>query len=306
MKRPTAPRSRTPASPSSTPRSTAAGRATAQSSAVPARSTGEWKFADLDGYPFRVRVSSGHEARGHEIATLAADAYDWLAGVMEIRPHVDLRIVTMRDWDLVATETAMHGVPYAWVAGELVTTLDPAPFWSDTLEYFAPDLDTQAWTALRNAYGDPPDLARGMLDMAVAHEVGHIFHLLEDVPVTPRAALAELFANLAMYGYFQQRGGETAKLDAAAAAARCVDVRRLPVSALRDVAVAGQQENGIAVDMWYTFMLLGHAKRVLHAADPSVLGGLQRVIRTELTWEATVVELERVHPALARVVSDWP
>jgi hypothetical protein len=149
--------------------------------------------------------SAGLETRAESIGRIAADAYEYLAGLLGFRPEAQVLVLSEADWPS-RTETELYGLPNA-SNGTLVVAGTEAPFWSQFVEMVAePDRPE-----LARAYGDPSGDGAVRLgpfmDLVAVHEVGHVFH--EGAQHFPRLWLQELFANLCLHAWVAERSPES-------------------------------------------------------------------------------------------------
>jgi hypothetical protein len=144
-------------------------------------------------------ASAGLERRATAIASIAGSSWDYLAGLLEHRPEVQLLVLSEADWPEKG-RNPLFGLPNA-EAGTLVVAGTEAGWWSD-LPPMAGD-DRQA--ELATAYGGPDgSLHLGdFFDLVAVHEVAHLF--CEGMVVFPRMWLGELFANLALHAWVAER-----------------------------------------------------------------------------------------------------
>jgi hypothetical protein len=144
-------------------------------------------------------ASAGVEERAASIGRIAADSYDYLAGLLGFRPDAQVLVVTEADWPKV-TETPIYGLPNAG-NGTLVVAGTEAPLWASFEEMVAPD-DRAAFEA---AYAEADGSIRlgPFMDLVAVHEVAHIFH--QGTQHFPRLWLQELFANLCLHAWVADR-----------------------------------------------------------------------------------------------------
>jgi hypothetical protein len=144
-------------------------------------------------------ASAGVEARAEAIGRIAADSYEYLAGLLGFRPEAQVLVVNEADWPN-ATQTPIYGLPNAW-NGTLVVAGTEAPLWSSFAEMVA-EGDRAEFEA---AYGTPDGSIRlgPFMDLVAVHEVAHIFH--QGTQHFPRLWLQELFANLCLHAWVADR-----------------------------------------------------------------------------------------------------
>jgi hypothetical protein len=146
-------------------------------------------------------ASAGVEARAESIGRIAADAHDYLGGLLGFRPETQVLVLSEADWTS-RTETPLYGLPNA-SNGTLVVAGTEAPLWGQ-FAAMVPEADRPE---LERAYGDP---GRGgavtlgpFMDLIAVHEVAHVFH--EGSQHFPRLWLQELFANLCLHAWVAER-----------------------------------------------------------------------------------------------------
>lgn len=144
-------------------------------------------------------ASAGVEARAEAIGRIAADSYDYLAGLLGFRPAAQVLVVDENDWPRV-TGTPTYGLPNAW-NGSLVVAGTEAPLWDSFAEMVQPE----DRAALEAAYAAPNGTIRlgPFMDLVAVHEVAHIFH--QGTQHFPRLWLQELFANLCLHAWVVDR-----------------------------------------------------------------------------------------------------
>jgi hypothetical protein len=77
-------------------------------------------------------ASAGIEERAAAIGAMAADSYEYLAGLLGFRPRAQVLVVSEADWPNV-TEQSTYGLPNAF-NGTLVVAGTEAPLWSSFVE----------------------------------------------------------------------------------------------------------------------------------------------------------------------------
>jgi hypothetical protein len=267
-------------------------------------------LVSLPAFPFPVHVSRGVEdRRAKGVATRATEAVEWLRATTGIEPAVELFVLSgEEDWAEYAV-VSIYGMPHATVGGKMVTSVDAAPLWNELVDLIWPDLSQGSRVEMEDVYGRPPDLAAGVSDLAIIHEVAHLFHLLDRRPEPPPSKwVAELFANVVMYGFVAEREPTTLpRVETIARATLEVSTDRLPLSDLWDYAEAYKQEDGAALDLWYTFVLMAHAERIWkRVGRPAVVGLRDLLVEPGVSDDELVRRLKLIHPEVGRVVTHWP
>lgn len=144
-------------------------------------------------------ASVGVEERAEAIGRIAAESYEYLAGLLGFRPEAQVLVVDEADWPN-ATQTPIYGLPNAW-NGTLVVAGTEAPLWASFTEMVAEE-DRAEFEA---AYATPDGTIRlgPFMDLVAVHEVAHIFH--QGTQHFPRLWLQELFANLCLHAWVADR-----------------------------------------------------------------------------------------------------
>jgi hypothetical protein len=148
-------------------------------------------------------ASAGLERRAAEIATIAGLSVEYLAGLLDHRPDVQLLVLSEADWPGKGRQP-LFGLPNA-EAGTLVVAGTDAAWWSDLALMAGDDRQTE----LASTYGEPDGTLHfgDFFDLVAVHEVGHLF--CEGMVAFPRMWLGELFANLALHAWVAQRAPES-------------------------------------------------------------------------------------------------
>jgi hypothetical protein len=144
-------------------------------------------------------ASAGVEERAQSIGRIAADSYEYLAGLLGYRPEAQVLVVTEADWPNV-TQTPLYGLPNAW-NGTLVVAGTEAPLWAS----FADMVSQEDRAEFEAVYATPDRSIRlgPFMDLVAVHEVGHLFH--QRTQHFPRLWLQELFANLCLHAWVVDR-----------------------------------------------------------------------------------------------------
>jgi hypothetical protein len=144
-------------------------------------------------------ASAGLERRAAAIASIAGSARDYLAGLLDHDPEIQVLVLSEADW-AEKGRAPLFGLPNA-EAGTLVVAGTEAGWWSD----LAPMAGSDGQAELATVYGRPEgDLHLGdFFDLVAVHEVAHLF--CEGVVAFSRLWLGELFANLALHAWVAQR-----------------------------------------------------------------------------------------------------
>ena len=143
--------------------------------------------------------SEGLEARALAIGGIAADSYDYLAGLLRLRPEAQVLVLSEADW-ASKSEVPLYGLPNAG-DGTLTVAGNEAPLWSEVGSMVAEADRAELEAAYRAPDGS---MAFGPFwDLVAVHEVAHLFHL--GTVHFPRMWLQELFANLCLHAWVERR-----------------------------------------------------------------------------------------------------
>ena len=144
-------------------------------------------------------ASEGLEGAAATIGTIAADSYEYLAGLLGIRPQAQVLVLSEADW-ATKCEQPLYGLPNAG-DGTLTVAGTEAPFWTDLADMVADD-DRAELEAVYNH--DDGHLRFGpFFDLVAVHEVGHLFS--QGYAAFPRSWLSEFFANLCLHAWVERR-----------------------------------------------------------------------------------------------------
>ena len=143
--------------------------------------------------------SAGLEPRAAAIASIAGSSWDYLAGLLEHRPDIQVLVLSEADW-ADKCEVELFGLPNA-DKGTLTVAGTEAGWWSDLASMAGDDRQAE----LATVYGGPDGKLHfgRLLRPDRRHEVAHLF--CEGQVVFPRMWLGELFANLALHAWVAQR-----------------------------------------------------------------------------------------------------
>jgi hypothetical protein len=164
----------------------------------------------LSGFPFPVRYVTGSQVRAAAVAGIAADAYAYLAGLLDdVEPDIAVIVADRAVWPSTVTPYGMpffRDDPGQLRPGILVLPAGAGDFWREAIDELPHD-DPAGWQRLCRTYPDP---ARGgvdlqpFFDLVTVHELGHAFETLGGLRL-PAFWLSELFANLALHAFVATR-----------------------------------------------------------------------------------------------------
>lgn len=154
-------------------------------------------------------ASEGLEPAARAIAEIAAEAHDYLAGLLDRRPEAQVVVLDEADW-ATKGRVPLFGLPNA-SEGSLVVAGTEAPFWGSLAAMVAPEdrAELEAVYATPGGAGNSGAVHGGEIrfgpffDLVAVHEVAHLFH--QDGVTFPRLWLQELFANLALHTWVHER-----------------------------------------------------------------------------------------------------
>jgi len=142
-------------------------------------------------------ASPGLEHRAETITAIVASAYDYLAGLLEVRPPAEVVVLSEADWPAKG-RAELFGLPNAG-DGVLVVAGTEAGWWSSLAE-LAGDAGQ---AAVARVYGSDGAISlAGFFDLVAVHEVAHLF--AQPYVAFPRRWLGELFANLALHAWVER------------------------------------------------------------------------------------------------------
>ena len=144
-------------------------------------------------------ASDGLEGAASTIGGIAADSYEYLAGLLGIRPEAQVLVLSEADW-AVKCDQPLYGLPNAG-DGTLTVAGTEARFWADLADMVADDDRAE----LEAVYEDAGRQLRfgPFFDLIAVHEVGHLFS--QGYVAFPRSWLSEFFANLCLHAWVEQR-----------------------------------------------------------------------------------------------------
>lgn len=148
-------------------------------------------------------ASAGLEHRAAAIAGIAHSSWDYLAELLGHRPEVQLLVLSEADWPAKG-RVPLFGLPNA-ESGTLVVAGTVAGWWSD----LAPMAGIDRQAELASVYGGAEGALQlaDFFDLVAVHEVAHLF--CEGTVVFPRMWLGELFANLGLHAWVEQRAPDS-------------------------------------------------------------------------------------------------
>jgi hypothetical protein len=160
-------------------------------------------LATLEGFPFEVRLSEGALERAKILASISAEAFDYIGQLFSLRPDLAVIVVNENDWE----SRQPYGLPFfnddkeQIRPGIVVTPAGSGDFWvaiGEDLRETTPEGHERLLTAY-------PDGAGGLdlqpfFDLVTIHELGHAFEVTGELRL-PTFWLGEIFANLCLHAY---------------------------------------------------------------------------------------------------------
>jgi hypothetical protein len=264
----------------------------------------EEQLEPVEGTAFLTYASRGQGARASEIAERAGRAWDWMAAITPpVHARPPLFVLSPADWSGFAL-MPVYGMPQAW-SDRLVVGVTSEGLWSDYLGGLAPLLDADGGQRLRDAYGAPPDLGGLFADLLVAHEVGHYFHGFSDDGATDLARpwVAELFANVALYGYLAECEPEHLHhLEVVCEVSAAVATSPWSTGGLAHMG--GGTANGY---VWFQLLLILVARRLWAAAGATGLTWFRTAVSDAVhDDEAILSAFSALDPGVGAALRDWP
>ncbi len=265
-------------------------------------------LVELPGASFPVYVSHGTEQRAGQIAERCRSARHFLGVTFDFEPQLRVLVLNPEDWREYAT-FPVYGMPHYTDAQTLAVAGEDNDFWQS----MAPPVDAlppQAAEVMRAAYGQSDgsvDLSL-FFDLLAVHEMGHLCHLQASLQF-PRRWLMELFCNICLHAYVVAREPEKVlALEAFPSVIAGGEVSQLRYRSLADFerlyTDVGPQNYG-----WYQCRFHVAAKDIYSAGGVEALERLWRVfLQSSATGsdEELAVQLrDDVHPAVARVLTEW-
>jgi hypothetical protein len=165
-------------------------------------------LAQLNGYPFEVRYSTGALKRAQAAAQIATDAYVYFHRLFGgVEPDLALIIADRADW----RSRQPYGLPFfnddngQIRPGILVMPAGSGEFWIG----IADDLRRASPRAFGRVVATYPDGSGGVdlqpfFDLITLHELGHAFEVVGELNL-PTFWLGEIFANLALHVFVATR-----------------------------------------------------------------------------------------------------
>ncbi len=240
------------------------------------------------------------------MAERAERALHWLATLFGPEPTPPLYVVGPEDWNRVA-RVPVYGLPHTFPDRTVVSTT-PASFWRDYTDVLNPLLTEAGTVGLLDVYGDPPDLGAEFPDLLVVHELTHLYHAYDEATDTtdfPRLWLAELFANIGLYGYVTEV--EPAKLplvEAISHASYSAGPQPWTVQDLNHMAASLAE--GPLNYCWFEFMLIRLAQQIWELGGSAAFAQVHDTLRKPLTDDEILSRLADIHPDIAATVRQWP
>jgi hypothetical protein len=260
----------------------------------------------LDSSAVPTYFSAGAQVKARAVADRAGRATQWLSTLFGHRPAPPLYIVGPEDWDRVA-RVPVYGLPHTFPDRTVVSTT-PALFWLDYTDVLTPRLTAAEMAELVAAYGDPPDLGTEFADLTIVHELTHLYHGYDETTGTtdfPRLWLAELFANVGLYGYLTEVEPSASPL--VETISRASHTAGTAPWAVREL---NRMEDSLAHGplnyCWFEFMLIRLAQQVWELGGRVAFARIRDTLRQPLTDNEILDRFADIHPNIAMSIRNWP
>lgn len=258
--------------------------------------------------PHPVLASRGTESRAATISDRCTRAHRYLGDVLLFRPQIRILVLAEADWERHAT-FSLYGMPHYNDERTLVLAADENRFWQQ-LAPAEEALPTGERQRLNAVYGSANGHLRlsGFFDLLAVHELAHLFHL-QARRSFPRLWLQELFCNLCMQAFVTAAEPETLfELDTFPSVVVSGGHGRFAHIGLEEFERLYVHVGALNYG-WYQCHLHLTAKRILDSAGEDALrrcwNRLPR-LDPDVSDATLALELEAIHPELARVLTEWP
>ncbi len=264
----------------------------------------------VGGLTFKLEHSEGLEARAREIGDIVASGLTTLSNVLGFSPSVRVLVLSRADWAR-HTSNPVVGMPHCIDGQTIVVAADPPEFWEGARGWVFSPVDAAGMGRLESLYGTTNGEidVRPFSDLAVLHELGHIFH--RQVPFDfPHAWVRELFANMAQY--VAVAVGMPERMPHLLALPQAVHrpAKELAHTTLEDIDIP-PAKLGLGNFIWYQWNLLFAARDIYEREGP---GALRRMFDASLKCcdrplaDADILGwLERMAgPGVAGIMRAWP
>ncbi len=265
----------------------------------------------LEGFPFAVYHSEGQGARAADMAQLCQRTMDHMDEVLAFRPSITIKVLLPEDW-AAHTDFPVYGMAHYMDDSTLVMAAVDNDMWRS----FIPPMDqlsSEQAAEVRRVYGtaDGGISMQPFFDLLVLHELGHAYHEQKPVPVL-RRWMGEQFCNIILHTFIAER--DTARLDALTLMPElvvAVGTEGLAFTTLRELEdnydLLGQEHPRNYG--WYQCRWHMAAANIHDEAGDEALRRLWAFLGSkpgDLTDNELAQRLEgEVHPAVARVMTDW-
>jgi hypothetical protein len=247
--------------------------------------------------------SAGQEAVAVDLAARARAAWEWSSSICDpFFPTPPLLVLDADDWTAFAP-MPVFGMPQAW-SDRLIAPVAGGDLFDDYAQVILRSIGDRELEQLTGVYGSPPEIGLPISRLAVAHEVGHYFHFFDDNGAVgfARHWIAELFANIVLYGYVAER--EPRQLPVIETIVETNEaVNPVQWSASGIDAMGGGSPSGY---IWAQFRLIHIAKQIWQNAGVAAFGYFHSELREpSLTDDAIVKALTGLDPRAATAVQRW-
>ncbi|MBX2979496.1 MAG: hypothetical protein KF905_09390 [Flavobacteriales bacterium] len=265
----------------------------------------------LEGFPFTVYHSSGQEERARDMAQLCLRTMEHMDDLLGFRPEVELKVLLPDDWS-AHTNFPVYGMPHYTSQRTLVMAAVNNAMWDS----FIPDmgqLPAEVASEVRRVYGTPDGgvSMQPFFDLLVIHELGHAYHMQKPV-ATLRQWMGEQFCNIFLHTFIAEQ--EPARLDALTLMPRVVIAAGTEGFAFTTLQQLEDNYNEVGARHprnygWYQCRWHKAAADIHDEAGDVALRRLWAFLLSDpgkMDDDELARRLEsEVHPAVARVMTDW-
>jgi hypothetical protein len=264
----------------------------------------------LTTFPFPVYTSAALSHASNQIAARFERSYRILSTALDVQPQVGLVALAAEDWPRYAGLPTFGVTHYDYPHRMVVAAAEPSTFLQPVVELIG-DASETLLQELRAVYG----LNDGSIDLTphvdlwVAHDLGHAFHL-HAAYWFPRRWLMEYFADLCSYAYVAAEEPEQLPaLETFPRVIGAVGAQHFRYHTLADFETQYGGDWDTGNYLWYHGALFAAARQSYQAAGVQSLRRMWQAFVLAGIKEATDAELiellEQAQPELARVITNW-
>jgi hypothetical protein len=161
------------------------------------------ELSELEGNIIKTYYSPGNEERAKVITERVEKTINYIAGLVDFTPKVNLFMLSPEHWEKYAT-FPVYGMPHFTDDHKLVIASEDNPFWKSLI----PPLDqlpADLAAAVKKTYTSDEErlTMRPFFDLLALHELGHAFHLQAGLTMH-RLWMQELFCNIMLHTYIAE------------------------------------------------------------------------------------------------------